>query len=187
MKNNSVKGRNNIVAGRDVNNVFQMQANTQEVELGVINDIFDFVIKEAENLDLDISKKAFTSDRLIHILKKITINFVEKNEIDEVKQYFTDLYSKIHSVEKSFQALNEDDQQSIHFYVSSKYFDLKRTEMKPIEILKKLADIFMPPTSVKNPTYVSIAQSIVLFFFDDCTIFEKTVDEFGQQDLFADL
>ncbi|MBF4515182.1 hypothetical protein IRZ71_02460 [Flavobacterium sp. ANB] len=188
MKKNSVTGRNNIVANRDVNNIFQMQAINQEVELGVINEIFDFVIKEAKCLDLDESKKAFTSDRLIHIVKKISINFCEKDEIVEVKQYFTNLYSKIHSVEKSFQALNEDDQQSIHFYVSSKYFDLKRSEMKPIEILKNLADIFMPPSSIKNPTYVSIAQSIVLFFFDDCTIFEKTVDESNEQlDLFADL
>jgi hypothetical protein len=81
MKKNSVTGRNNIVANRDVHNIFQMQAINQEVELGVINEIFDFVIKEAKYLDLDESKKAFTSDRLIHIVKKISINFCEKDEI----------------------------------------------------------------------------------------------------------
>lgn len=185
MKKNSVDGNRNIVANRD--NIFLTQAISQEMELGVINNIFDFVIDEAKNLDLESSKKAFTSDRLVHIIKKININFSEKSEVHEVKQYFTNLYSKIHSVEKSFQALSEDDQESIHFYVSSKYFDLKRSEMKPIEILKKLADIFIPPVNIKNPTYVSIAQSIILFFFDDCTIFEKTCDEGKQQDLFADL
>lgn len=188
MKKNSVKGNSNNVANRDINNVYQLDANLQRTELGVINNIFNFVIDEAKKIDLEASKKAFTSDRLIHIQDKIKINFSSSDEIAEVKKYFTDLFSKIHSVEKSFQALDEDDQESVHFYVSSKYFDLKRLENSPIEILKKLADIFLPPEQTKNPSYVSIAQSIVLFFFDDCTIFEKTTAEAGlQQDLFSNL
>jgi|APLak6261698768_1056241.scaffolds.fasta_scaffold00258_8 DNA primase catalytic subunit len=184
-----VNGNKNITSGRDTTfNQYVTNANNQEEELGIINEIFNFVIEEAKNIDVENSKKAFTSDRLIHIKNKIVLNFPEKEEIIEVQRYFTTLFTKIHSVEKSFQTLDENEQQSIHFYISSKYYDFKRKELKPIEILKKLAEIFIPPAQHKNPTYVSIAQSIVLFFFDDCTIFEKTIlEENGQQSLFENI
>ena len=91
------------------------------------------------------------------------------------------MFSKITAVEKSFQALDENDQQDVHFFISSNYYDIKREEQNKIIILKKLSSIFIPPTQIKNPTYYSISQAIVLFFFDDCTIFEKTVNEINMQ------
>lgn len=181
---NSINGNANFVAKNDnhiVNNYYSDVAKSEN-EFGVINDIFSFVLTEAQDGYIDTFEKAYSKDKLIHIKEKIKINF--KEETKEVQAYFITLYSKIILVEKSFSALEEDNQREVHFYISSKYHDLKRKKLNAIEILKKLPEFFVPPKFQTNPTYMSIAQSIVLFFFDDCTIFEKTSQESVQTDLF---
>jgi hypothetical protein len=177
---NSIEGHKNIVANRDVN-IFQDSANRTENEIGVINDIFNYVLEVTKEKELVDSKKALTTDKLIHINDKIKINFQKESDITEVKEYFTHLFSKIYAVEKSFQTLEENDQQDVHFFVSSNYYDLKREGEDNIQILKKLSNIFIPPNQIKNPSYFSVSQAIVLFFFDDCTIFEKTLAEMNLQ------
>ncbi|SNB22487.1 hypothetical protein KU06062604_780008 [Flavobacterium psychrophilum] len=177
---NKINGNDNFTAQRDVN-VYQSSVDTSENEFGVINDIFNYVIKVANEKELVDSKKALTTDKLVHLNEKIKINFQNENDINEVKIYFTQLFSKINAVEKSFQTLDENDQQDVHFFVSSNYYDIKREEENKIVILKKLANFFIPPNQIKNPTYFSISQAIVLFFFDDCTIFEKTKSEINLQ------
>ena len=160
---NSIKGNKNILANRDVN-VYQTIVSNNESELGVINDIFDYVLNVFKVKENEENIKALSSDKLIHLNEKIKINFNQKSEADEVKVYFTQLFSKITAVEKSFQALDENDQQDVHFFISSNYYDIKREEQNKIIILKKLSSIFIPPTQIKNPTYYSISQAIVLFF-----------------------
>jgi hypothetical protein len=176
----SINGNGNIIAKGDVT-VYHTTVNQNENEFGVINNIFNFVIEEAKNKEFTKTKKGLTSDKLIHLNEKIKINFLKNNDISEVKDYFTRLFDKITAVEKSFQALDENDQQDVHFFVSSNYYDIKRVEEDRIKILKRLATIFIPPNQINNPSYVSISQAIVLFFFDDCTIFEKTEAEMNLQ------
>lgn len=187
MKLNKVKGSNNITAIRDVN-IYHSSAISQENEMGVINDIFKYVIEVTKSNENSFSNQGLSKEKLLHLNDKINLNFNSEAEINEVKEYFTQLFSRISAVEKHFQMLDENDQEDVHFYVSSAYNDLKRTEKDKVIILKRLSEAFIPPSNYKNPTYVSIAQAIVLFFFDDCTIFEKTKkEEIKQINLFENL
>lgn len=188
MNINKITGDGNINANRDIN-YFLDSATNQEAELGVINDIFIYVIENSKSQENIISNEnPDFQNKLLHLNEKIKLNFQTENEIKEVQEYFTKLFSKISSVEKGFQLLDEDAQMDVHFYISSLYQDLKRAEENKVVILRQLTDAFIPPNHLKNPTYVSIAQAIVLFFFDDCTIFEKTKKESNNQtNLFEDI
>ncbi|MDN3595301.1 hypothetical protein [Zunongwangia endophytica] len=173
-----IKGDNNLMAGRDI------YQNFPEEDYGVIDTIFNYVLDKIKEGKSD--KPSLTKDKLIHINEKIKLNFINKSERDEVRFYFTQLYLKINFVEKAFSTLNSQDQASIHYYIHSNYKKLKRQSLRPINILIDLPEIFVPKKYSKNPSFKSIAQGIVLFFFDDCTIFEKTSSE-GQNDLFSEL
>ncbi|WP_420573471.1 hypothetical protein [Kordia sp.] len=179
-----IDGDENIASGRDtiINNVSE-----DKQEYGVITDIFDFVLKKykEENYEID-TESSSVRDKLIHIKKKVELNFSDADEQKEVKQYFNKLYTKINFVEKAFQTLDSEEQSDIHYYVLNNYNKIKNEskDVTQIQILYRLTDFFIPENSIKNPTYRSIAQSIVLFFFDDCTIFEKTSNESQQTSLF---
>lgn len=178
--NKKIKGNHNYMADGNI-----YVQNTPEEDYGVIKTIFNYVLDKIDEDQPD--EPSLSRDKLIHINDKIKLNFTEKSERDEVKKYFTQLYLKINFVEKAFSSLGSDDQADIHFYIFSKYKGLKRKSIKPIDILTDLSEIFIPTNQSKNPNFISIAQGIVLFFFDDCTIFEKTSSEEVQNDLFSEL
>ena len=63
---NSIKGNKNILANRDVN-VYQTIVSNNESELGVINDIFDYVLNVFKVKENEENIKALSSDKLIHL------------------------------------------------------------------------------------------------------------------------
>ena len=173
---NKTTGDGNISSGRDT---FINQIEATKNDYGVIEIMFEFVLKKIEDNDDTDTKSSTTRDKLIHIKDKIELNFKTQVERSEVKEYFTKLYTKINFVEKAFQSLDTEEQNDVHFYILNNYNSLKRNddETSPIEILTELAHGFIPENQLQNPTYKSIAHAIILFFFDDCTIFEKTSKE----------
>lgn len=184
--NDSINGNENILSNRDtyVNNFA-----TDEKDYGIITEIFEFVFKKINDDESTETESSSVKDKLIRIKEKIELNFKNAKEQNEVKEYFTKLYTKIFFVEKAFQALNSEEQNDIHFYISRIYNSLKRSDdnKSSIQILNELSLSFIPESHSQNPTYNSIAQGIVLFFFDDCTIFEKTDKEPDSPNLFDGL
>lgn len=191
MKDINVEGSENIASGRDTNltrsvsNNYHLAVSDSESEIGIINNIFDYVAKVASQTEINVK---VNDTKLLHINEKINLNFEKKEDRLEIRGYFTELYKNIHWVEKCFQSIDEFNQNCIHHYIRNKYNDLKIHEQNKILLLKSLTTFFIPPKQSKNPMYFTIAQSIVLFFFDDCTIFEKTEKEKARVlDLFKDL
>lgn len=178
--NKKIKGDGNFMADGNIYLNY-----TPEEDYGVIKTIFKYVLDKTESDQSD--EPSLSRDKLIHINEKIILNFSENSEREVVRKYFTQLYLKISFVEKAFSSLSNDEQSDIHFYIYSNYQEFKRESIKPIEILTKLSSTFIPSNQFKNPNFRSIAQAIVLFFFDDCTIFEKTPSEDTPNDLFSDL
>ena len=179
---NKIKGDKNVLAGRDV--IFNNEI--EQEDYGVIETIFDYVLEKVDER-IDNNESSLSRDKLLHINDKINLNFTNEGERKNVQEYFTHLFLKISFVENAFASLSSDDQSDIHFYILNSYNKLKRKLKTPIEILETLSEIFIPKNQIKNPNYQSIAQAIVLFFFDDCTIFEKTSKEESQKNLFSDL
>lgn len=178
---NLIKGNRNILANRDVN-IFE--APDEKKEQGILEVIFQYVLEKIQHSD-GVKEKP---DSLLHTKQKIELNFSENDEQDEVKIYFTNSYHKITLIEKYFQLLSTEEQRDIHNYAYYKYCELKDKLNSPIQILRELFKIFLPDDKDKNPQYVNLANAIVLFFFDDCTIFEKTfVEKNNQKTLFDEL
>ncbi|MDF0718235.1 hypothetical protein PY092_18885 [Muricauda sp. 334s03] len=177
--NSEINGDGNVASGRDTyitNNNIQNESK----DYGVIQTIFNHVFERVNGENREDEKKSSSAkDKLIHIKDKIELNFKTAEDIEEVKSYFTQLYTKISFVENAFQSLDSEEQTDIHYYILSHYKGLKRSSenLSPIKILSELTQIFIPEQYSQNPTYRGIAQAIVLFFFDDCTIFEKTKKE----------
>ena len=174
MKRINVNGDRNIITG---DNPIIFVAPDERREQGVIEDIFQFVLDKIANQTLNKSRP----EKLLHTREKIELNFKNVVERDEVKQYFTHSYNKISIIEKYFETLQNEDQNDIHNFAYSNYCELKTQLNTPILILRELFKVFIPDTKDRNPQYVNIANSIVLFFFDDCTIFEKTEKELSRQ------
>lgn len=167
---NSIKGNKNILANRDVN-IYELP--DEKREQGILEEIFQFVLDKIDNIESNRTKP----DKLLHTKEKIELNFRDNNEQEEVKIYFTNCYHKISLIEKYFETLDIEEQSDIHNYAYLNYQELKEKFKKPILVLRELFKIFIPDLKEKDPQYVNIANALVLFFFDDCTIFEKTKGE----------
>lgn len=180
VKDQSVSGAGNVTSGNDTHihyNVYLQTADTEISGQTVIDDILTFVIDNIKKPGNTVKGKP---EKLIKTRQKIERNFKKADERAEVKEYFTHSYTKINLIEEKYRLLDNNVQLEIHGYIFSVYKELK-TNKSGIEILRELFKHFLPTGKEKDPQYVSFAKAFVLFFFDDCTIFEKTKQEKAAQ------
>lgn len=176
-----IEGNKNIVTG-DNSNIFITP--DEKKEQGIIEELFKFVLRQMKENVTNQNRP----NKLIHTLEKIKINFEKTSEQNEVKQYFTHSYTKITQIERYFENLDSEDQNDIHNFAHLRYQELKQKYNNPIETLRNLFKEFVPKNKESNPQYVNLSNAIVLFFFDDCTIFEKTkIEKSNQTSLFDSL
>jgi|GEM_PF-736559 hypothetical protein len=176
----NIQNNLNSGAGTQYNIQGDYLNNTQEEvveDLGVITEIFEYVLgKLNEGIGDD-----YKDNENIHVNDKISLNFPDPEHAEEVKSYFNFAYLKIKLITSGYNNLDTEDQKDISAFALYKYRELKSTTDTSIEILRKMVLDFTPETKRNNPKYLNLARAFVLFFFDDCTIFEKTVDEKTKQ------
>jgi hypothetical protein len=114
---------------------------------------------------------------LLKTEKKINRNFKKTNEKTEILDYCKFASEKIALIDKAFSNLNSQEQNDIHTYILSRYCENRKNGSDNLNNFYSLFKHFIPPDKLNNPTYENIAKSFVLFFFQDCTIFEKTREE----------
>jgi hypothetical protein len=174
----------NIKIKNTVNNNYT-NLHQEEEEQIIIQEIFDNAIKLSK-ID-SISVKYKDNGKLTHTLKKIQINFKDKNHENEVRRYFTNSFNKKNSIERYLASLDSELQTDLENHIFSKYSHLKDNK-NSLEILRELFIVYLPSSEKNNPVYANMAQAYVLLFFEDCTIFKKTEEEINRQtDLFSDL
>lgn len=167
-------GQGNVQSNRDtnINQYFNLEQE-DVLDLGAINEIFDHVIQECGKT----SEREINDDgKLIFVEDKILLNF-EETDINEVKTYFTYAYTKISLVSNEFIRLDEENQKDINSFIYTMYIKLKDEKKGNIYILRRMFENVIPKDKINNPQYANIAKAFILFFFDDCTIFEKTEKE----------
>lgn len=152
-------------------------SNREEFDQGVISSIFEFVIDRKNKENSDGKSRP---EKLINIAKKIQRNFKASGDRDEINEYCRRAFDKIALIEKVFSGLDSDEQDDVHSYIFSRYLENKKSNVSNIDNFDILYKHFIPPHKKADPTYENIAKSFVLFFFMDCTIFEKTKDERSQ-------
>lgn len=170
----SISGDNNKQYVANTVNVYESLAKEEELEQSIVSSIFQYVI---ENCKKNQQTPKAMPEKVLKIKKKISINFKTIGDKEEITEFCRLASDKIALIEKVFSELDADDQNDIHSYILSKYFKNKHLKMTNIDNFYALCDDFIPIKQKGNPKVEHIAKSFVLFFFQDCTIFEKTQEE----------
>jgi hypothetical protein len=170
-----VTGDNNNTSGRDtiIKNYYSGIIETEDAAPTVVEEILSYVIT---NVSKQGNLAKGLPEKLVKASAKINKNFLKSKEKEEVRQHFTYSYVNIALIEEKYRELDNNLQLDIHSHIYSVYQDMKNTKPN-IEILRDLFKFFLPPGKEMNSQYVNISKAFVLFFFDDCTIFEKTKQE----------
>jgi hypothetical protein len=169
-----IEGDDNQTAGRDilVNNYYASTAESIN-NTTIVDEILQYVKSTVS--DHTTTKKGLP-EKLLKTKAKISKNFRIAKEKEEVMQHFNFSYLKISLIEEKYRTLDNSLQMDIHSQVYSVYQNLKQNKTS-IETLRNMFAYFLPPGKDRDPQYVAFANAFVLFFFDDCTIFEKTRQE----------
>ena len=149
----------------------------EEEELSIVDEIFDYVLKEIKEGAGD----KFKPGENLNLPDKIKLNFKNEEEQEEVIIYTKAAILKRDLIKQKYQSSETEKQKDLHSHVFGLYKEYKRAGKSNIEILTALFNDFTPKNRVDNSTYVNLAKALVLFFFEDCTIFEKTKAEKYEQ------
>lgn len=168
-KQQSGDNSQNFQAGRDIN--FSLPAETDKRDFGIIDEIFKSVVQQLQDSEYRSDKE------YVNLNKKIEINFSNKEDRERVQQYFKYAYTKVSLIEKRIQEEDSEIQSDLHGHVFNRYNALKDRGLNNIEILEELFKQFIIFGKEDNAEYSNLTRAFVLFFFDDCTIFEKTDTE----------
>ena len=156
---------------------YYVNKNDEEQELSIVEEIFVHVnAKISEGVGKD-----YKPDPSINLIEKIKLNFKSVEAREEVNTYFRSAFLKIDLIDKRFKILDPEQQKDIHAHLLKEYHLLKRDKGSNIEILTALFNQFVPNGKAGNSRYESLSIAFVLYFFDDCTIFEKTETEKQEQ------
>lgn len=156
----------NIQAGGNV--LYCDFSKSDQKDFGIIDEIFKNVIKDLQSSDRQTNREH------VDLLNKIEINFKSDEDRVRVKNYFKYALTKISLIEKRIQEENTEIQNDLNGHVFQRYNALKDQGLSNIDILEQLFSQFIIPEKNDNPEYCSLTRAFILFFFDDCTIFEKT-------------
>jgi len=165
---NQQSGNNstNLQAGRDIN--LKQVAQSEEYDFGIIDEIFKSIVKNLR------TGKHSSDKKHVSLNEKIEINFHNQEDRERVQQYFKFAYTKISLIEKRIQEEDIEIQNDLQGHIFENYNGFKDQNLGNIEILEELFKQFVIPTKKDNPEYRNLTRAFVLFFFDDCTIFDKT-------------
>jgi hypothetical protein len=145
----------------------------EEEELSIVDEIFDYVLNEIKEGAGD----KFKPGENLNLQNKIKLNFKNEEEQEEVIIYAKAAILKRDLIKQKYQSLETEKQKDLHAHIFGLYKEYKRAGKSNIEILTALFNDFTSKNRVDNSTYVNLAKALVLFFFEDCTIFEKTKSE----------
>ncbi|MBE2227332.1 MAG: hypothetical protein IAE93_08325 [Ignavibacteria bacterium] len=167
----NLRGNKNITSGKNTNIENYINVVDEDInDLGIIGEVFNYVYQNSKTYT---SRMSQTDSLFLHVKEKIKLNFKEE-DTEEVNKYFKYAYTKMHIITEKYTNLSADEQNDLQAYMFYLYSDLKSQRLESIVILRTLFKKIIPNDKEQNPSYQNISVAIVLFFFDDCTIFEKT-------------
>ena len=141
-----------------------------EINIGIIDDIFDFIFSEkiSENPD-DHSIPSNNKDKTIDLKIKIPINCKEDDQIILLKEMFWNNWSLINLVQKYIEDFDEQERVlRLKEFIQSQYRLLKNNNDDIIIVFDNLPNVILPESKMRNSDYYCGAKAIILFFFMRC-------------------
>ncbi|MFN7160905.1 MAG: hypothetical protein ACK4NC_04840 [Candidatus Gracilibacteria bacterium] len=149
------------------NCTFSGDVKHEQEDYGIIQEILVYALS-------NISEGENPIDGYLKLRDKIQLNFPSEDEQKIVNQYLTCAYIKYPAIQEQIKLAGPEVEIQLQTHIFRLYRKLFKEGKNNIDILEELFDNFVLVGKKQNPAYTQIAQAFVLFFFDDCTIFEKT-------------
>lgn len=157
-------------------NQYNTLLQSEEIDYGIIGEIFNFLIEE--KIDL----QTINLEKLEGIgLKKIALNFTEENE-RVATELFHAVYKKRMQVEEFIEKqrqISSDEVQGIVLKLQKIFKEVKGdivdhyTAVEKVVFFEKMAEKITPKNKKENPIYYYNALAIVLYFFEMCDFGKK--------------
>lgn len=157
-------------------------------DLGIIGEIFDYIqTNKPKKLSDDETIRSSTG---IELIPKIKLNFpVDQQE--EISRFITKIWDKKEIIRQFLEKQSEEDEISVYelaITIQDDFCKLKECKksdarVENIEIIRKLALVYLPENKKRNFEYVANAEALVLHFFEFCFIGKKTKEN-PQKSLF---
>lgn len=165
-----------------------------EQDRNIISAIFTFIFAVDKNLK---NGKVINSKKLTKIKDKIKINFEEVQHPRVTETYKNNLHN-INLIESFIQTQMTQDENSVNELVDmiqDEFCKLRQvadsdSPIKDHLLFSEIAKKLLPPGKENDPSFISCAKSIVIYFFEYCDIGKRTEDELKNKDemsLFEDL
>jgi len=145
---------------------------TEEQEIVILDAIFEDILETIKDKHAE-----YTYTTSINLDEKIQINFSLKEEQEELRDYLKYAFSKLQLINDRMAIEAPSNQDDIHAYVVGLYHKYRKAGKTNMDILVSMFDDVLPKSKKSDIHYQNLAKALILFFFDDCTIFEKTKEE----------
>jgi hypothetical protein len=155
--------------------------STPEHDRNIIGSIFTFIFAADKKLK---NGKVINSKKLTKIKDKIKINFEVVQHPRVTETYKNNLHN-INLIESFIQTQITQDENSVNELVDMIQDEFCRLRQvahsdSPIKdhlLFSEIAKKLIPPGKENDPSFISCAKSIVIYFFEYCDIGKRTVDE----------
>ena len=137
----------------------------------IINELLTYVLNLAKHTNSNLSRDAYD---FVNIKEKLKINFVNFDDRKRVYDYLVFCFEFLATIEHVFSSLDNLDQKAIRHQVRTDYDQLKAQSTDNVQIFSELSQRY---NTQHNERYKLLSRCLVVYFFDDCTIFEKTSKE----------
>jgi hypothetical protein len=156
-----------------------------EQDRNIISTIFTFIFATDKKLK---NGKVINSKKLTKIKDKIKINFEEVQHPRVTETYKKNLHN-INLIESFIQSQMTQDENSINELVDmiqDEFCRLRKvadsdSPIKDHLLFSEIAKKLLPPGKENDPSFISCAKSIVIYFFEYCDIGKRTEDEINNK------
>ena len=152
-------------------------------DLGIIGDIFDFILSNIQN---NYSNFSNDSDIFTKLKIKVPINFPDEQR-NRLSDMIKNTTSKRLLVQKFLENIEEESRiQDLKEFIQTQYCEIRgtvnhETPIDSIDFINQLSEIILPLKKRSDIHYQSNAKAIILHFFEICDFGKKTQDEIVQQ------
>lgn len=149
-------------------------------DVEVLEEVIEYALQAADQQPTTL----VDDGKLIGINEKIVLNFKDENERQSVRDIHERVFAKTDLIDSNLSVKKAEDIDAIQQCIHDVYNELKAKNKEPFEILIDMFKLFIPKDKTTDPHYRLAVKAFVLYFFDDCTIFEKTEAQ-KQQSMFG--
>jgi|GEM_PF-2323535 len=146
---------------------YEIKAEVDKYEFSIVDTIFRNIINNNND------GRTYRYKENIKLEKKIKINFPNKEVQKIVSQHFRYAFIKYKRIEERMQQESPETQNDLHADILSMYRNFLKYGKSGEDLLNALFEYYTPKEYAKNESYRNLAKAYVLFFFEDCTIFEQ--------------